>query len=198
MNLIKNKVLEDSVLSSQLTNEDVGIILRHLLDPTHYAKPKDKGLCMLTEVIQKDIARAEEYRANERLRKRNTPSSPTDSKESAESSGIPPSHTPTPAHTHAPTQPQAQAQTPTQSKKIKSFKKPTIDEIRAFCKEKKLTLDAEQFYGYYEANGWHVGKCPMHSWKGAIMYWWKNQKAISSHNIQASTVLKQEGYVFKD
>ena len=36
------------------------------------------------------------------------------------------------------------------------MKKPTAEEIRAYCKDKGYAIDAEHFLNYYEANGWKV------------------------------------------
>lgn len=56
----------------------------------------------------------------------------------------------------------------------KRFVKPTIEEIRAYCEEKKYKVDAEAFYAYYESNGWMVGRNKMKSWKMALVTWEKN------------------------
>ena len=51
------------------------------------------------------------------------------------------------------------------------FKKPTLEEIKAYCQERKNTINPEQFLAYYEANGWKVGKNPMKDWRAAIRSW---------------------------
>ena len=35
------------------------------------------------------------------------------------------------------------------------------EEIKDYCKEKNYKINAEQFFNYYESNGWKVGKNPM-------------------------------------
>jgi len=64
----------------------------------------------------------------------------------------------------------------------KSFKKPTIEEIKDYCLERKNNIDAESFYDYYEANGWKVGRNPMKDWKATVRYWEKNNKKREEHN----------------
>ena len=61
--------------------------------------------------------------------------------------------------------------------KVTRFKKPTIDEIRAYCEERKNTINAEQFFDSYETVGWIVGstKKPMKNWKSAIHTWERNE-----------------------
>lgn len=53
----------------------------------------------------------------------------------------------------------------------KRFKKPTIDEIDSYCKERNNNINAEVFFDYYESKGWLVGKSPMKDWKAAIRQW---------------------------
>ena len=60
-------------------------------------------------------------------------------------------------------------------KKSSRFKKPTVEEIRAYCIERGNTVDPQQFFDYYEANGWMVGKSHMKDWKSAVRNWERNQ-----------------------
>lgn len=52
-----------------------------------------------------------------------------------------------------------------------AFVKPTIEEARAYIEEKSYRVNAEQWFAYYETNGWKVGKNPMKDWKASIRYW---------------------------
>lgn len=54
------------------------------------------------------------------------------------------------------------------------FKKPTVEEIKAYCQEKSYQVDAENFYTYYESVGWKRGKTPMKSWKMTLANWHRN------------------------
>lgn len=56
----------------------------------------------------------------------------------------------------------------------KRFIKPTIEEIKAYCIERRNTVNAERFFDYYECNGWKVGKNPMKDWKAAVRTWENN------------------------
>ena len=61
------------------------------------------------------------------------------------------------------------------SKKVKEkFIKPTIEEIRAYCYERKNMVDPEHFYDHYESNGWKIGKNGMKDWKAAVRTWERN------------------------
>ena len=61
--------------------------------------------------------------------------------------------------------------------KAKKFIKPTVEEIAAFCKEKKYTVNAQQFFNYYESNGWKIGRNAMKSWQAAVQNWNTREKA---------------------
>ena len=58
-------------------------------------------------------------------------------------------------------------------KKNTTFQKPTLEEVKTYCKERKNSVDAERFIAYYESNGWKVGRNPMKDWKMAIITWEK-------------------------
>ena len=61
--------------------------------------------------------------------------------------------------------------------KRKNFVKPTVEEIAAFCKEKNYTVNAQQFFNYYESNGWKIGRNAMKSWQAAVQNWNTRDKA---------------------
>lgn len=59
----------------------------------------------------------------------------------------------------------------------KKFIKPTIDEIKKYCLEKKYKIDCQYFYDYYQSNGWKVGKNPMKDWQATIRTWQRRNKS---------------------
>ena len=64
----------------------------------------------------------------------------------------------------------------TESKKSKCFLPPTPEEVRAYCTEHNLLVDAEQFCDFYASKGWMVGKNKMQSWHKAASGWSNRQK----------------------
>ena len=54
------------------------------------------------------------------------------------------------------------------------FKKPTLEEVQAYCQERGNSVDAQRWFDYYEANGWRVGRNPMKDWKATVRTWEKN------------------------
>lgn len=59
--------------------------------------------------------------------------------------------------------------------KRKRFEKPTLSEIEQYCIERNNNVNAEQFYDYYESNGWKVGKNSMKDWKAAVRTWERSE-----------------------
>ena len=64
-----------------------------------------------------------------------------------------------------------------EKQKRKNFVKPTVEEIAAFCKGKKYNVNAQQFFNYYESNGWKIGRNAMKSWQAAVQNWNTRDKA---------------------
>lgn len=57
----------------------------------------------------------------------------------------------------------------------KRFTPPTVDEVRAYCQERRNNVDAQRFVDYYTSNGWMVGKTKMKDWKAAVRTWERNR-----------------------
>ena len=53
----------------------------------------------------------------------------------------------------------------------KKFVKPTVEEVRQYCMERRNRVDAQSFVDFYESKGWLVGKTPMKDWKAAVRTW---------------------------
>lgn len=51
------------------------------------------------------------------------------------------------------------------------FKVPTLDEVRDYISGKGYSVDPEEFFSFYESQGWHVGKNKMRDWHRAVSYW---------------------------
>ena len=75
----------------------------------------------------------------------------------------------------------------------KSFEKPSLDEVKQYCLERKNSIDAEKFIDYYDSNGWKIGRNPMKDWKAAIRTWEKNQqeKADNIRTYQSKVIEEQ-------
>ena len=73
------------------------------------------------------------------------------------------------------------------------FKKPTIDEIEAYIKEKGYHIDAEYFYNYYEGCDWKRGKTKITRWKSVLATWEHQRK---QENKEEQT--EENGIVYPD
>lgn len=62
----------------------------------------------------------------------------------------------------------------------KKFCPPTLDEVKAYCLERKNNVDAERFFDYYSTNGWVQGKNkPIKDWKACVRTWEKGTTSYS-------------------
>jgi uncharacterized protein YdaU (DUF1376 family) len=63
----------------------------------------------------------------------------------------------------------------TNSKELKKtqsvFTKPTIEEIKNYCLERKNNVDANKFFDFYESKGWKVGNSTMKNWQACVRTW---------------------------
>jgi hypothetical protein len=90
------------------------------------------------------------------------------------------------------------------SKSISRFAPPSQDMVHEYAIEIcKGTANApEDFYNYYESNGWKVGKNPMKNWKAAYKNWTKNEKqyeAVKGTNQhRAETKTEQNDRLYRD
>ena len=74
--------------------------------------------------------------------------------------------------------------------KRKRFEKPTLSQITQYCLERNNNVNTEQFYDYYESNGWKVGKNAMKDWKACVRTWERNgyDKPIKKKNNKQDTL----------
>lgn len=59
---------------------------------------------------------------------------------------------------------------------VKRFVKPTLEEVVAYCEERKNGISAQQFMDFYESKGWKVGNQPMKDWKACVRTWEQRHK----------------------
>lgn len=93
--------------------------------------------------------------------------------------------------------PQAEQSTK-QTQKNKKFIKPTVEEIRNYCIERKNNIDAQYFYDYYESTGWRVGKNPMKDWKATIRNWERRNFYGGTKQSGSKNTLGQDNGIFNE
>jgi hypothetical protein len=62
------------------------------------------------------------------------------------------------------------------------FKPPTVDEVTAYCGERKNGIDPEEFVDFYESKGWMIGKNGMKDWKAAVRTWERRQRSPATRS----------------
>ena len=67
-------------------------------------------------------------------------------------------------------------------------KRPTLEEIKAYCEEKKSSIDPQAFFDYYTKVGWVYGKnkLPIKDWKACVRTWERNNKDNSEDILHSS------------
>ena len=76
------------------------------------------------------------------------------------------------------------------------FRKPTVEDVAAYCKERGNHVDPVHFVDYYEARGWKIGKNAMKDWRAAVRTWERNDKEASygsAHGNAAQAARKPAG-----
>ena len=58
----------------------------------------------------------------------------------------------------------------------KLFKKPTVEEIEIYCKERNNKVNSSAFFDFYESKGWKVGKNSMKDWKASVRTWERREQ----------------------
>ena len=79
------------------------------------------------------------------------------------------------------------ADTPTTppKKPKKKFVPPSYEEVKAYIYEKRLNVDAQKFFDYYEAGDWHDGNGKaVKSWKQKCLTWDKHDTGSRAYKEQ--------------
>ena len=86
----------------------------------------------------------------------------------------------------------------------KYFRKPSIEDVKLYCSERKNNIDADNFINFYESKGWMVGKNKMKDWKACVRTWemrdnnkknYSNSKGMSKIDLQLNEYLKGKEYL---
>lgn len=64
----------------------------------------------------------------------------------------------------------------------KRFVPPTVEEVRAYCQERKNNVDPERFVDFYASKGWMIGKNKMKDFKAAVRNWEKREGSEPKKN----------------
>lgn len=65
------------------------------------------------------------------------------------------------------------------------FTPPTLEEVKAYCEERKNNVDAEHFIDYYSSQHWKKANGrPLEDWKAAVRTWEKNNFDSKKKNVE--------------
>ena len=64
-----------------------------------------------------------------------------------------------------------EAQAPTPPEESKKFRRPSLEEVTEYCRERGNSVSPERFLDFYESKGWKVGKTSMKDWKASVRTW---------------------------
>ena len=56
------------------------------------------------------------------------------------------------------------------------FTPPTGEDVRLYCQEAGIAVDAQRFCDFYASKGWKVGSAAMKDWKAAVRTWAQREK----------------------
>ena len=59
----------------------------------------------------------------------------------------------------------------TRTRTREKFTPPTLEDVKAYCKERQNNVDPVRWFDYYTSNGWKVGRNSMKDWKAAVRTW---------------------------
>lgn len=55
------------------------------------------------------------------------------------------------------------------------FNSPSVEDVKAYCDERRNRVDPERFVDFYASKGWMIGKNKMKDWKAAVRTWEKSE-----------------------
>lgn len=79
------------------------------------------------------------------------------------------------------------------TKKTTVFKAPTLEEVKAYCVERKNGINAQEFIDHYSANGWVRGKTKIKDWRACVRTWEHNKKGPKAGS-EAATVAQSDSW----
>lgn len=77
------------------------------------------------------------------------------------------------------------------------FTPPTLEEVKAYCSERRNSINPERFISYYEAQGWKLSNgLVMKDWKAAVRSWETRDKSkprnYGSENYDQKTIRMED------
>lgn len=64
--------------------------------------------------------------------------------------------------------------------------RPSLEDVTLYCQERKNQVDPQQWFDYYSANGWKVGRNQMKDWRAAVRTWERNSNGKQQVSASAA------------
>lgn len=78
-----------------------------------------------------------------------------------------------------------------EDKPRKRFTPPSVEEVAAYCRERKNGVDPQRFVDFYASKGWKVGNQPMKDWMAAVRTWERTDSFNGRSKIQSRTYIQE-------
>lgn len=66
---------------------------------------------------------------------------------------------------------EAKKELPSPRAHARGFVPPTVDEVTAYCRERRSPVDPVAFWNFYAAKDWMIGRNRMRNWRCAVVTW---------------------------
>lgn len=78
------------------------------------------------------------------------------------------------------------------------FRRPSLEEVRAYCEERGNNVDPQMFFDFYESKGWRVGSQPMKDFKAAIRTWERRPRSPAQTTKTKFSNFPERSYDWND
>lgn len=73
----------------------------------------------------------------------------------------------------------------------KRFIPPTVEEVAAYCRERKNGVDPKRFVDFYASKGWKVGNQPMKDWRAAVRTWERTESFNGKTRTYSAEIVEE-------
>ena len=175
--------------TAKLTDEEVGRLFRALMHyhATGVVDEVDGRESIAFDFIREDIDRTEAaYKAKCEKNRNNRLSALTNVRQQ------PPTNVDERAQKEKEKEKEKDKDKDKESKPPRRFTPPTVEEVRAYCTERKNGIDPAHFVDYYAARGWELKPGQkVKDWKACVRTWEQRQKTPTIPT-QTKTVVAQQ------
>ena len=86
----------------------------------------------------------------------------------------------------------AKAAGSSENSSVKRFSRPSLEDVKAYCQERKNGIDAQGFIDFYTSKGWKVGNQPMKDWKACVRTWERRNASVNCQSTKIADTSKYE------